>query len=114
VTAGFKVAWAPSTEEGVDQAHRLWPNSALPGELAQVLPSPRHFEQASQLVTREMIADRVPCGPDVETHRSAFEPFRKTGFDEIYVGNMGPHYAEMIRSYGAEVLPGLRRVSSGA
>jgi G6PDH family F420-dependent oxidoreductase len=113
-TAGFKVAWAPTKDEGVDQAYRLWPNSALPGELAQVLPSPRHFEQASQLVTRDAIADSVPCGPDPETHRAAFEPFQKTGFDEIYVGNMGPHYAEMIRSYGVEVLPELRRVPSGA
>ncbi|RNM14297.1 TIGR03557 family F420-dependent LLM class oxidoreductase [Nocardioides pocheonensis] len=112
VTAGFKVAWAPTKEEGVEQAHRLWPNSALPGELAQVLPSPRHFEQASRLVTREMIADAVPGGPDAETHRSAFEPFLETGFDEIYVGNMGPHYAEMIGFYGAEVLPGLRRASA--
>lgn len=114
VTAGFKVAWAPSKDEGVDQAHRLWPNSALPGELAQVLPSPRHFEQASELVTRDAIAESVPCGPDLETHRDAYAPYLETGFDEVYVGNMGPHYAEMIRFYGAEVLPELRAVPSGA
>ena len=30
------------------------------------------------------------------------------GFEEIYVANMGPHYAEMIRGYGREVLPRLR------
>ena len=109
----FKVAWAPSKDEGVDHAHRLWPNSGLPGELAQVLPSPRHFEQASELVTREAIAGSTPCGPDPQTHRDAYQPFLETGFDEIYVGNMGPHYAEMIRAYGAEVLPALRSVPSG-
>ena len=26
----------------------------------------------------------------------------------MYVANMGPHYAEMIAAYGAEVLPALR------
>ncbi len=109
VTAGFKVAHAPTPDEGVGHAHRLWATSGLPGELAQVLPSPRHFEQASELVTPEMTREKVPCGPDPETHRAAFDPFLKSGFDEVYVANMGPHYREMIRSYGSEVLPDVRR-----
>lgn len=81
----------------------------MPGELAQVLPSPRHFEQASTLVTEEMTRRRVVCGADPKEHRSAFDPFLGTGFDEIYVANMGPHYRDMIRFYGSEVLPEVRR-----
>src|SRR5690348_10787085 len=37
--AGLKVCHAPSTATGLRTAHRLWANSALPGELSQVLPS---------------------------------------------------------------------------
>ncbi|MGH3116303.1 MAG: LLM class flavin-dependent oxidoreductase [Gaiellales bacterium] len=48
---GYKVAWADTEDEGVAHAHRLWANAGLPGELGHVLPSPQHFEQASQLVT---------------------------------------------------------------
>lgn len=114
VTAGFKVGYAPTQEEGVDHAHRLWASSGLPGELAQVLPSPRHFEQASELVTPEMTRDSVPCGPDPEIHRAAFDPYLENGFDEIYVASMGPHYREMIRTYGSEVLPDVRRALVGA
>lgn len=106
--AGVKVAFAPTEEEGVDHAHRLWANAGLPGELAQVLPSPQHFEQASQLVTKEMTADSVVCGPDLERHLDAFAPYADAGYDEVYVANMGPHYAEMIRAYGEKVLPALR------
>lgn len=62
--SSVKVAWAAAEEEGLDNAYRLWPNEGLPGELAQVLPTPRHFEQASQLVTRDMIGESVACGPD--------------------------------------------------
>ena len=47
VEAGTKVCWAPTREQGVKTAHRLWSNSGLPGELAQVLPTPAHFEQAT-------------------------------------------------------------------
>ncbi|MDQ1688864.1 MAG: hypothetical protein QOK42_1839, partial [Frankiaceae bacterium] len=42
---GVKVCWAPDEEQGVKTAHRLWANAGVPGELSQVLPSPKHFEQ---------------------------------------------------------------------
>lgn len=32
---GCKAAWAPTREEGVDLAWRLWPHAGLPGELAR-------------------------------------------------------------------------------
>lgn len=106
--AGTKVSWAPTEDEGAEIAHRLWANSGLPGELAQVLPSPRHFEQASQLVTLEQTREAVVCGSDPEAHLEGLQPFIDAGFDELYVSNMGQHWAEMIQMYGAEVLPRLR------
>lgn len=110
---GCKVAWADTKDEGIDQAHRLWRNAGLPGELAQVLPSPRHFEQASELVTRESTADSVVAGPDVAEHVEQLRSYVDAGYDEVYVANMGPHYLDMIRTYGAEVLPELRRSIAG-
>lgn len=105
---GQKACWAPSEAEGVDIAHRLWGTSGLPGELAQVLPSPRHFEQAAQLVTADQTREAVTCGPDVERHVEALLPAVEAGFEELYVANMGPYYPEMIRTYGEQVLPRLR------
>ena len=99
---------AESVEEGVRIAHRYWPNAGVPGELSQVLPSPRHFEQASQLVTKQMTADSVACGPDVEAHLASLMPAVEAGFEEVYVANMGPSFRDMIREYGASVLPELR------
>jgi hypothetical protein len=80
----------------------------VPGELSQVLPSPQHFEQASELVTREAFADKGAFGPDVAEHVEAYSPFVDAGFDEVYVANMGPHFADMIAAYGSDVLPQLR------
>ena len=109
---GQKACWAPTRNEAVEIAHRLWSNSGLPGELAQVLPSPQHFEQASELVTTEMTADSVTCGPDVDAHVEALLPAVEAGFEEVYVANMGPHYADMIAAYGEHVLPALRSKSA--
>jgi len=102
--AGAKVAYAPTVDEGVGHAHRLWSNSGLPGELAQVLPSPRHFEQASQLVTEDMTKDAVVCGPDPAGHAEQLRAYEKAGFDEVYIANMGPDYGELIDMYRREFL----------
>jgi hypothetical protein len=105
---GYKVAWAGTPDEGVDHAHRLWANAGLPGELAQVLPSPQHFEQASQLVTRSATADSIVAGPKVDEHVEQLRSFASAGYDEVYVANMGPNYREMIDAYGRDVLPAVR------
>jgi G6PDH family F420-dependent oxidoreductase len=106
--AGVKVAWADTEDEGIDHAHRLWANSGLPGELSQVLPSPKHFEQASQLVTRESTAESVVAGNDLDRHVQQLKSYVDAGYDEVYVANMGPNYLAMIEAYGRDVLPRLR------
>ena len=53
VAGGMKVCWGEDEAACRTTAHRLWPNEALPGELAQILPTPAHFEQACELVTEE-------------------------------------------------------------
>jgi G6PDH family F420-dependent oxidoreductase len=105
---GVKVAWAETEDEAIDHAHRLWSNAGLPGELAQVLPTPRHFEQASELVTRESTAESIVGGPDIERHVELLQGYVDAGYDEVYVANMGPHYLARIEAYGRDVLPRLR------
>lgn len=90
VEAGTKFCWAPTREEGVRTAHRLWANSGLPGELAQVLSSPRHFEQASSLVTEDATAESVPTGPDVDAYLTTLQEFADAGMDTLYVAQIGP------------------------
>ena len=106
--AGCKAAWAPTVEEGVDHAFRLWRQQFLPGELSQVLPSVRHLEQATELVTRDQVADGVVAGPDPEPHVAQLGTYVDAGYDEVYVAPMGPHAVAMIEAYGREVLPELR------
>jgi len=103
--SGLKVCYAESEEDAVATAHRLWPNDGLPGELAQVLPTPRHFEQASELVTPEMIRSAIPCGPDPERYAKKVKEFAKAGFDELYVQQIGPSQQEFFEFWAKEVVP---------
>jgi G6PDH family F420-dependent oxidoreductase len=104
---GAKVAFAPTREEGWEHAHRLWPNAGLPGELAQILPTPEHFEQATELVTMESTRDSVVAGNDPADHLRQIQEYADAGYDELYLANMGPHALDMIDFYGKEVLPSL-------
>jgi G6PDH family F420-dependent oxidoreductase len=105
VQGGTKVCWGEDEKRARATAYRLWPNEALPGELAQVLPTPAHFEQASQLVTEDMVAENVPCGPDLDRHLEALVEYEQAGFDELYINQIGPDQQGFFDAYRDGVLP---------
>ncbi len=108
VQGGLKVCWDADESRARRTVHHLWPNEALPGELAQILPTPEHFEQVSELVTEEMVAQDTPCGPDVERHVEAITEYEQAGFDELYVNQIGPGQKEFFEAYRDHVLPRVR------
>jgi G6PDH family F420-dependent oxidoreductase len=105
VQAGMKVCYGPDEAEAVKTVTRIWPNESLPGELAQVLPTPPHFEQACSLVTEEMIAESVPCGPDLDRHAEAIEEYADAGVDELYVQQIGGGHDRFFEAYARDILP---------
>ncbi len=107
VVGAMKVCWSQSREEGVRTAHRVWRTEGVPGQLAQELPMPTHFTQAAELVSEEMIADMIPCGPDPQGYVEAIERYRAAGFDELFVNQIGKDQAGFLRFFTTEVMPRL-------
>ena len=105
VQGGFKVCYDADETAARARAHRLWPTDALPGELGQLLPTPRHFEQASELVDEEMVAAQIACGPDLAAHHRLLERFATAGFDEVYVQQVGSDIDGFFDAYAREILP---------
>lgn len=99
------VCWAADEATARRTAHELWAFSALPGELSQELPTPTHFEQASQLVTEEKVAESIVCGPDPEKHAAQIQKFVDAGFDHVYVHQVGPDQEGFFGFYQKEILP---------
>jgi G6PDH family F420-dependent oxidoreductase len=102
VHAGTKVCFGHDEEEARKTAHRLWPNEALPGELAQVLPTPSHFEQACELVTPDKLV--TPVGPDLDQHIASLQEYADAGVDELFVQQIGPEQELFFREWAPEVL----------
>jgi G6PDH family F420-dependent oxidoreductase len=103
--AGFKAAYADTEEEGARLAYEKWPNAGVPGELSQVLPSPKHFEQAAQLVTHDMVKESFVCGKDPAAHLEMIDKYAQAGFDEVYVANTGPNTQGLFDLYAEHILP---------
>ncbi|HWK29535.1 MAG TPA: TIGR03557 family F420-dependent LLM class oxidoreductase [Solirubrobacter sp.] len=102
VHAGTKVCYGRDEAKARATAHRLWPNEALPGELAQVLPTPAHFEQACELVTPDQI--QAPVGPDLDAHAEALRAYEHAGVDELFVQQIGPEQERFFDDWAPAVL----------
>ncbi|MEU4034809.1 LLM class F420-dependent oxidoreductase [Streptomyces collinus] len=107
VSGGTKVCWGTDREECLRTVRRLWFNELLPGEMGQVLPSPRHFEQLADLVTEDMVREKSVCGDDVDEHVAALSAFADAGFDRVYVNQIGTDQRGFFDFYRTKVLPRL-------
>jgi len=105
VHAGTKVCFMDDEQQAMETVLRLWPNEGLPGELAQVLPTPSHFEQACELVTAEQIV--TPVGPDLDKHVESLQQYADAGVDELFVQQIGPDQDAFFTTWAREVLPRL-------
>jgi Luciferase-like monooxygenase len=70
-------------------ACEIWPNAALSGDLGYEVPLPLHFEQATEDVTPEAIADAIPCGPDPDRRLEEIRAYEKAGYTHIYLHHIG-------------------------
>ncbi len=105
----LKVCWDSDEARARKLVHDLWPTEALPGQLSQELPMPAHFEQAAAIVTEDMVAEMVSCGPDPERHVAAVRQFLDAGFDEVYVNQIGTDWPGFLDFYRREMQPRLGR-----
>ncbi len=101
----YVCCWAASEEEARKTAHSIWPLAAIHGDMQQELPLPRHFEQASSLVTPDDVAMSILCGPDPEPHLAKIRELTEAGFSHIYVHQVGHDQEGFFRFFADEVMP---------
>lgn len=101
----MKCCWGDDEAASRQLAYRLWPNIGLTGELAQELATPTHFEQATQLVTEDMVAGSIPCGPDPAGYAESIRQYADAGYHEVYIHNIGPDQEDFMAFFRDEVRP---------
>jgi len=105
------VCWDRDEARARKTALELWPTAAIPGEAGQELPNPAHFEQLAKIVTEDMIAKQVVCGPDIDRHVAKIQEYVDAGFDHVYIHQVGREQEAFLEAYAKDVLP---RFAKGA
>jgi coenzyme F420-dependent glucose-6-phosphate dehydrogenase len=100
-----QVCWADDEQQAKQVALEWFPNIALPGDLSQELPQPAQFEDATELLSEDDMAEIVACGPDPERHLEMIGRFSEAGFDHLYVHQIGPDQQGFMDFYAREILP---------
>ena len=84
------LCWGKTEAAARKTAHEWWPTVAIPGESTQELPNPAHFEQLAEIVTEDMVAKEIPCGPDPEPIIASIRKYIDAGYDHVYLHQVGP------------------------
>ncbi|MFL5770000.1 MAG: TIGR03557 family F420-dependent LLM class oxidoreductase [Chloroflexota bacterium] len=103
----MNVCWAEDEAEARKTAHRICGNVALQGELGNLLPTPKHYEQAVGMLAEEDVAKVILCGSDPEQHVAKIREGVDAGYDHIHVYQVGPDQDGFFDFYERQVLPRL-------
>jgi len=102
------VCWADTEQAAKRTAKEWWPNAAIRGEASQELPNPAHFEQLSESITEDQVAESITCGPDPEVHLAKIRAYIDAGFDHVYLHQVGPDQAGFMQFAERELFPALK------
>lgn len=101
----LSLCWDPDRDAAVEKAHRIWPNTALTGQLAQDLRTVGHFEQAVEMVDASDIEQAMPCGPDPEPILESIRGAVDLGIDHIYLHQIGDPLDGFLDFWTDEIKP---------
>lgn len=97
--------WDEDEGAALERAHRVWPNTGLPGQLAQDLRTVEHMEQATSLVTKDLLAESMPIGPDPEPILKSINEARDAGIEYIYLHQVGDPLDGFLEFWTDEIEP---------
>jgi G6PDH family F420-dependent oxidoreductase len=83
------ISWDPSRDAAIDRAHEQFRWFGGGWKVNAELPGTAGFAAASQFVTKDDVADAIPCGPDVGAHVAAVKKFTDAGFTDVAVVQIG-------------------------
>ncbi len=101
------VCWASSEEEGRKIAFEQWANAGIEGQLTQEIATPALMEMATAMVREEDVAKLIVCGNDPKKHLAKIQKYAETGFDHIYIHQIGPDQEGFFNFYEEEIFPAI-------
>lgn len=100
-------AWAPTKEEGLNDAYHNFRMSVLGWKAQSELPNPANFTAATQIVTPDDLEEKNPAGPDVESYVKSMSEYRDAGITRLAVTYPGQDFDGYFKFWRNELRPAL-------
>jgi G6PDH family F420-dependent oxidoreductase len=106
------VCWDEDRDAAIARAHEQFRWFAGGWKVNAELPGPAGFAAATQYVTKDDVAENIPCGSDPDAIVSAVKPFWEAGFTHVALVQIGgDHQDEFFAAAREHVLPALREAA---
>ena len=103
--AEVNVCWAADESTARETVTEWWPVAGFKGQLMQELALPSLFEAGAEMVQEDDVVATVACGPDPEVHAGEIRKFADSGYDHVWIHQIGPDQSGFFDFYEKEVLP---------
>jgi coenzyme F420-dependent glucose-6-phosphate dehydrogenase len=104
------LCWDEDEATARKTVREVWPNAGLSGQLSQDLPTPMHFEQATETLTVEQVTGSIPCGPRAKPILESVAAYVDAGYDHIYFHQIGPNQEGFFRFWTETLSPELAKI----
>jgi G6PDH family F420-dependent oxidoreductase len=110
--AQLPVSWDADRDAAITRAHEQFRWFAGGWKVNAELPGPAGFAAATQFVTKDDVAENIPCGDDPGAIIAAAKPFWDAGFTHLALVQIGgDHQDEFFTAARNRILPALREAA---
>ena len=105
------VSYGTDEQAALERAHDQFRWFGLGWKVNSELPGPSSFEAASQFVTPDDVAQKIPCGSDVQAFVDGIKPFAEAGVTDLALVQIGGDQQDAFFDWAPkELLPALREL----
>ncbi|OVE83929.1 TIGR03885 family FMN-dependent LLM class oxidoreductase [Natronolimnobius baerhuensis] len=100
-------AYADSDEAALEGAYEQWHTNCVPGPVTQELRTPEQFDELSETVDEEQVAENVRCSAALEDHIEWLEHDASLDVERVFIHNVPTNQTDFLEAFGEDVLPAL-------
>lgn len=104
------VCWGPDESASRKLAHEQFAWALGGWKIQAELPNTFNFEAFAQVVSEEEVAQKIPCGPDLDRIVQTVKQYVDAGFTEVALVQIGPEQAAFCDLFARELGPALRKL----
>ena len=104
VIGQIPICWDPDREAAVKRAHEQFRWFGGGWAVNADLPTPAGFAGATQFVSPQVVADIIPCGPDLDAIAEAVSAYWEAGFTDVALVQIGDDLQDEFLHKAAEPL----------